>query len=156
MTERVFDLERFKSDENISFYTGFSKYATFVATYEFLYPGVHGENIRYWSSSERAIPAEFYDKVEEEDFETEQRNAKQGRRRKLKPVEEFFMVMCRLRRGFALQHLSHLFGVGTSTASRIFTAWVNFMYLKFAQINIWPSREVITKTMPGVFKDKYP
>ena len=30
------------------------------------------------------------------------------------------------------------------------------MYLKFAQINIWPSREVITKTMPEVFKDKYP
>ena len=30
------------------------------------------------------------------------------------------------------------------------------MYLKFAQINIWPSREVITKPMPDVFKDKYP
>ena len=66
------------------------------------------------------------------------------------------MVMCCLRRGFALQHLSHLFGVATSTVSRIFTAWVNFMYLKFAQINIWPSCEVITKTMPEVFKDKYP
>ena len=30
------------------------------------------------------------------------------------------------------------------------------MYPKFAQINIGPSREVITKTMPEVFKDKYP
>jgi len=30
------------------------------------------------------------------------------------------------------------------------------MYLKFAKINIWPSREVITKTMPEVFKVKYP
>ena len=55
-----------------------------------------------------------------------------------------------------MQHLSHLFGVATSTVSRIFTAWVNFMYLKFAQINIWPSHEAVTKTMPEVFKDKYP
>ena len=54
------------------------------------------------------------------------------------------------------ESLSHLFGVATSTVSRIFTAWVNFMYLKFAQINIWPSREVITKTITEVFKDKYP
>jgi len=51
--------------------------------------------------------------VEEDDLETEQQNDKQGRRRKLKPFEEFFMVMCRLQRGFALQHLSHLFGVVT-------------------------------------------
>lgn len=156
MTKRVFDIERFKCDEKISFYTGFPKYDTFVATYEFLNPGVEGENIRYCSSSERGIPDAFYDQMEEDDLETEHRNDKQGRRRKLKPVEEFFMVMCRLRRGFALQHLSDLFGVATSTVSRIFTAWVNFMYLKFAQINIWPSREVITKTMPEVFKDKYP
>ena len=66
------------------------------------------------------------------------------------------MAMCRLRRGFALQYFSHLFGVATSSVSRIFTAWVNFMYLKFAQINIWPPCEAVTKTMPEVFKDKYP
>lgn len=124
----------------LSFYTGFPKYDTFVATYEFLNPGVEGENIRYCSSSERGIPDAFYDQLEDNDLKTEQRNDKQGRRRKLKP----------------LQHLSHLFGVATSTVSRIFTAWVNFMYLKFAPINIWPSREVITKTMPEVYKDKYP
>ena len=156
MTKRVFDIERFKCDENISFYTGFPKYNTFVATYEFLNLGVEGENIRNCSSSERGIPDAFYDQLKGDDLETERRNDKQGRLRKLKPFEEFFMVMCRLPRGFALQHLSHLFGVATSTVSRIFTAWVNFMYLKFAQINIWPSREAVTKTMPEVFKDKYP
>lgn len=31
MTKRVFDIERFQCDENISFYTGFPKYDTFVA-----------------------------------------------------------------------------------------------------------------------------
>lgn len=73
MNKRVFDIERFKCDENISFYTGFPKYDTFVATYEFLNPGVEGENIRYCSSSERGIPDAFYDQLEGDDLETEQR-----------------------------------------------------------------------------------
>jgi len=105
MTKHVFERERFKCDENISFYTGFPKYDTFVATFEFLNPGVEGENIRYCSPSERGIPDAFYNHMEEDDLKTEHRNNKQGRRRKLKPVEEFFMVMCCLRRGFALQQM---------------------------------------------------
>lgn len=96
MTKRMFDIERFQCDKNISFYTGFPKYDTFVATYEFLNPGVEGENIRYCSSSERSIPDAFYGQLEEDDLETEQRNDQQGRSRKLKPIEEFFLVMCHL------------------------------------------------------------
>jgi len=30
------------------------------------------------------------------------------------------------------------------------------MYLKFVQVNIWPSQDVIKQTMPEAFKDKYP
>ena len=29
------------------------------------------------------------------------------------------------------------------------------MYLKLGQINIWPSRELVDKSMPQDFKDKY-
>ena len=57
------------------------------------------------------------------------------------------MVLCRLRRGFSIRHLSHLFGVAQSTMSRSFTAWINFMYLKFGQINIWPSQRLVRDTM---------
>lgn len=35
VTKRVFDVERFKCDENMSFYTGFPKYDTFVTTSNF-------------------------------------------------------------------------------------------------------------------------
>ena len=90
MTKRVFYIEIFKCNENISFYTGFPKYDTFVATYEFLNPGVEGENIRYCSSSERGIPDALYDQLKGDDLETEQQNDKQGRQRKFKPIEEFF------------------------------------------------------------------
>ena len=65
------------------------------------------------------------------------------------------MVMCRLRQGFSEDHLAQLFNVSASTVSRIFITWVNFMFFKFGQINIWPSRKVIDTTMPESFKGKY-
>ena len=64
------------------------------------------------------------------------------------------MVMCRLRQGFPEDHLAQLFNVSASTVSRIFVTWVNFMFFKFGQINIWPSRKVID-TMPKSFKGRY-
>ena len=62
--------------------------------------------------------------------------------------------MCRLRQGFPEDHLAQLFNVSASAISRIFITWVNFMFFKFGQINIWPSRKVID-TMPKSFKGRY-
>ncbi|CAH3172787.1 unnamed protein product, partial [Porites lobata] len=76
---------------------------------------------------------------------------KKGRARSLKPLDEFFMVMCRLRQGFPEDHLANFFNVSTPTVRRILITWVNFMYFKFGQINIWPSREIIRTTMPERF-----
>ena len=67
----------------------------------------------------------------------------------------FFFVMCRLRRGFSELHLAHLFGVAQSTISRIFISWISYMYLKFGQICIWPSRQIVSETIPEDLKEKY-
>lgn len=64
-------------------------------------------------------------------------------------------MMCRLRQGFPEEHLGHLFQISTSTVSRIFISWINHMYLKLGQINIWPTRKAIDVTMPEDFKQKY-
>ena len=45
---RVFTLGHFTSDEDISLYTGFPNYQTFKAVFDFLNPGLKGENIRYF------------------------------------------------------------------------------------------------------------
>ena len=65
--------------------------------------------------------------------------------------------MCRLRQGFLNEvHLAFLFGMSQPTVSRIFVSWINFMYLRFGTINIWPNREEVDKSMPEDFKSKYP
>ena len=70
-------------------------------------------------------------------------------------LKNFFIVLCRLRRGFSERHLAHLYGVAQSTISRLFVPWINFMYLKFGQVCIWPPKSVVQATMPADFKEKF-
>ena len=102
--------------------------------------------ISYWRSKT--------DNITESDCSEGWLLTKKGRARSLRPLDEFFMVMCRLRQGFPEDHLAQLFNVSASTVRRIFVTWVNFMFFKFGQINIWPSRKVID-TMPKSFKGRY-
>ena len=152
LSSRLFSLDRFKSNADVNFYTGLPNYATLISIFEFLNPGEDCENIRSRISSD--VPEEFY--ISESDDEEDTSKIKRGRRRKLKPLEEFFIVLCRLRRGFSERHLANLYGVVQSTVSRGFIQWINFMYLKFGQICIWPSKAVVQQTMPLDFKEKFP
>lgn len=62
--------------------------------YNYLDPAARGENINYWLSGK--------------DVAGTAKPIKQGRLRSLKPVDEFFLSLCRLRQGFAELHLAHL------------------------------------------------
>ena len=150
LTKKQFVLENLKAKKNTAaFYTGFNNWDAFEAVYNYLDPGERGGNIAYWRSGNGEVPVD-YDQDQSEDSFT-----KKGRARSLRPMDEFFLVMCRLRQGFHEDHLAHLFNVSTPTVSRIVITWINFMYFKFGHINIWPSREVIDRTMPEAFKNKY-
>ena len=145
----IFTVDNFTSDEDITFYTGFPSYDVFMATNNYLNPGQNGENIRFWRSVSNDVDPEYY--------ETEpELGVGPGRPRTLNAKEEFFLVMCRLRQGFPERHLGHLFDISQSTVSRIVISWVNFMYLRSGQLNIWPSRKVVNDNMPQDFKGKYP
>ena len=64
--------------------------------------------------------------------------------------------MCRLRQEFNEAHLAFLFGISQPIVSRIFVSWINFMYLRFGTINVWPNQEEVDKSMPEDFKSNYP
>ena len=145
LARNVFGIAQFKdSDSDINFYTGFPNYQTLVACYNFLSPG---EKLFVTSSTDDSFTPTNSEEIP---------GNKPGRRRKLSTLDEFFMVLIRLRLGLFELDLSHRFKVHVSTVNRICISWINFMYLKFGHLNIWPSRSAIYKAMPQSFKEKYP
>lgn len=131
-----FSIERFRdSDQDICFYTGFPTYKAFASAYKLLDIGQEGENIK-WPHNKGG--------------------AKRPDRFKVSLLNQFFLVMIRLRLGLFIQDLGHRFGISTTTVNRICTTWINYMYLKLGTINIWPSQDIIKETMPESVKLKYP
>ena len=138
MSSRLFCVDRFTADGDISFYTGLSSYATFMAIFEYLNPADNCSNIRP-RGSVTDVPEDFYNS--DSDDEGNVQAAKKGRRRKLKPLDEFFIVLCRLRRGFSEKHLAHLYGVAQSTSCES-----NFCTMdKLHVLQIWPDMHLAIK-----------
>lgn len=141
---KVFSLDRFMANNNAAhFYTGFENWDAFMTLYRYLKPGQKGENIVYWYASNTKSPS------------GEVNIDRGGRPRALNPLDEYFLVMCRLRQGFHEEHLCHLFDISLSTVSRIFISWINFMFLKLGGLTIWLSREAVNDTMPVEFMKEY-
>ena len=65
-------------------------------------------------------------------------------------------MLVRLRLGLLEQDIAYRFGVSQSTVSHIFSTWINFFYLQFRQMSLWPPREYVQVHMPTLFKEKYP
>ena len=106
-----FGLQRFVgSDSDIRFYIGFPDYNTLTSFYEFLGPAV--TQLNYWDSGFS----------EEHPLEIE----KQGPSRKLKPIDELFLVLYWLRCNVLEKDLGDRFGLHPSSVSRILTTWINF------------------------------
>lgn len=133
LEKKSFSLDRFRNCKSLGFYTGFASDEIIDALYNFCDPGENGENDEYMET----FP-------------------KPGRLSSLHPKEELFITFCRLRQGFAEEHLAHLYGISQATISRIIITWVNLLYLRLKDVPMWPSREKVNKHMPGQFKEKYP
>ena len=134
-----FGLERYSTDDKkIKFYTGFKSYKTLIKFYENLTP--HIQTMRTWK------PAN--------EIGDETAHASVGF--KLKPIDQLFMFLNKLRLGSFDQDLADKFSVSQSTVSRIVLTWVNFLYATLAAQPLWPSRERVQKYMPQSFKKLYP
>ena len=79
-------------------------------------------------------------------------SAKSGPKRKLALIDEFFLVLVRLKVGLFLGDLSDRFCISTGLLSKIFTTWINFLYLKLRLLFPFRSHTLIRKQMPKQFK----
>ena len=114
-----------QNDTKVQFYTGFPSQKHFEICFKFLGPSV--SCLQYWGSQNAS----------------KQHGRKCGPQRKLSPLEEFFLIMIRLRVGLLEEDLADRFGVHLSTISRIFITWINFSYHKLKSISLWPSKAQI-------------
>lgn len=81
---------------------------------------------------------------------------KKGRPRSLRLVDEFFMVLLRLRLGLLLEDLSYRFKVSKSTCSLIINGWISYLSVKLISLTPWLSKSCIKQTMPEKFRKRYP
>ena len=122
-----FSLESIANDDTkVMFYTGFPSYDHLKICFDFLGPAtkqlIYRDSKRVFDQSNK------------------------GRPRSLPPMEEFFLTLVRLRLGLLEQDIAYRFGVSQSTVSRIFTTWINFLYIQFRQIPLWPPKRVCLRS----------
>lgn len=137
------DLEN--SDEKVRFYTGFVSYGMFFLMFQnFMKYG--GGKLNYWAGEKReqATSSKIY------------RNPnllKPGRKRILRPFDEYLLICMKLRLGLLNEHLSDIFVISSSTVSRIVNTWTNFMYDNVKSMIAWPSKEQIMRNLPNAFAE---
>ena len=123
------------SDELVSFYTGIPSRDTFEAVFD-----------------EIKDEAEARTSSRKLDYSS----SSGGRPRTLSVVNEFFMVLLRLRLGLLLEDLSFRFCISTSQCSEIIERWINYLVIQLSFLVQWPSRDTINHNMPKCFREKFP
>ena len=79
-----------------------------------------------------------------------------GRNAVLSPEDELPTTLKRLCLGRLEEDLAFVFGVDTATVSRIFSKWINFLFLRLGDLPIWPPLATVQEHMPTFFKEAYP
>lgn len=148
-------------------YTGFENYEKFKMVLEALVPGQNRQLITKWASvtggKKRVTASDWFDKsrsreyiaFEEDDLEQFAEYSK-NYVHSMSVMDEFLLVMMRIRMGLSVEDLGFRFLISPATVSNIVITWINYMYCQLTQIKIWPDRETILKKLPKDFKKDYP
>ncbi|CAG2192483.1 unnamed protein product [Mytilus edulis] len=75
-------------------------------------------------------------------------------KQKMKPMNELFMTLIRIRQGLLLEDLSYKFGVSKTTVSRVVLTWIQFLYIRLSafRTKMFPDRSKSRKHLPKSFK----
>lgn len=67
------------------------------------------------------------------------------------PLDEFFLMLCKLRHNFSEDDLAISFNIHQSTVSQIFPSWIEIMGACFMKVNWWPPRAAVQRNLLPVF-----
>lgn len=66
------------------------------------------------------------------------------------------MTLIKLRLNKEDYAISLDFNIPRQTVGKIFTMWINLMFLEFGECDFWPSRDIIDEHFPAHFKSQFP
>lgn len=75
---------------------------------------------------------------------------------KLDPIDQFFLMLVKLKLNLKVEDLSFRFGISTTLVSRYVTTWICFLYRVFTEIDWMPSVSQVKATLLTSFKEKFP
>ncbi|KAL2097016.1 hypothetical protein ACEWY4_006223 [Coilia grayii] len=73
--------------------------------------------------------------------------------RKLPLIDEFFLYCLHTAVGLKEKVLADMFGVSTSTVSRIVITWANYLYQILGSLPLWLSQEEVRRRLPEKFRE---
>ena len=138
--KKAFSIETVKdNDKLLRFYTGFENYEVFSMVLDFL-------------GRETAAHLDYQNT---ENLGEIKHKYKPGPSRVLSIENEFFLVLCHLKVGLLEEDLSARFGVCQSVVSQIVNTWIKFIFFRFKELDVFPSREIVQLHLPECFRTKY-
>lgn len=144
LLSRQFSLDKIKDDNSaILFYTGFPSYKALMSFYKYI--ELKLEKMQYWKG-ERFIKGS-------QPYQEDENRKKPGPSRKLSFLDEFLLVLMRLKAGLFVQDLADRFGISISLVSRICITWINLLYFELKDIFPFPTQELVRKNMLEEFAE---
>lgn len=74
----------------------------------------------------------------------------------LRPIDQLFAVLMRLKVGLYVQDISERFQISSASFSMYFSIWISLIHAELKFLNPFPSKDIIKRTIPESFKAKYP
>ena len=147
-----------KEEKLFKHFTGFNDHRRFQQALNFALPDMNRKHLNYRNSgvSEDIDTSKLYDSESGDECQ-DTLNVKSGRAtHKLSVEDEFLLLMMKLRMGLSQIHLGEHFNISEGLVNIIFLTWINFLYIFFGQIKMWPHRQIILQNSPSEFLEQYP
>lgn len=142
LLERQFSIDRIKDDNAaVLFYTGFPSYEALISFYKYIEPKL--SKMQYWKGENLV--------KESQPYQLDDNKGKPGPSRKLTFLDEFLLVLMRLKAGLFVQDLADRFGISTSLVSRICITWINLLYHEPKDRFHFPHRSLPSMPKRGSF-----
>ena len=133
---RQFSLDKIKDDNSsILFYTGFPSFKALISSFKNLEPKL--AKMLYWKGEHLVR--------ERQPYQEDENKNKPGPSRKLTFLDEFLLVLTRLKAGLFVLDLADRFGFSKNLVPRICITWINLLYFELKDRFPFPSQELVPK-----------